>query len=582
MTPQMDLAHKESTRSYLLVAFFLLLTAVLSLIWSHARLMEQDEFLSFYSDSVATFKQVVLVQLHHPISLDPPAYHLLSHLSMNFVGRNAIALRLPALAGFLLFQLCLFFFVRRLAGDRAAVIAMAIPLLTSSFRYSVEGRPYGLLLGLYALSLLCWQIAALDDDIRRSRLLPLAGLTLSIALAITSHYFGVLILIHVSLGELARIISRKRLDFGVLAALVLGLASVGLILPFQEALMVYRHHYYIAGVNIHDISQGYRELFLRYTTWPMPLQKLAAAIMVVLALTLAVAGYKRFKRRAASEHAYTWVALSAMALLPFFGYLFGRFVAHTMEVRYVIAALIAFAATFAIVLERKARSNSFYYATLSIIFVAAIAINTWNIVRSRSSAPSQPARTHLPPEPERLLSRHLLRPRPHPAPALLSHLRTTTRDPLAPARHQLHHSREHAQLRAVIADHLRGLPQPASPLAHPQPHQLGVDRQATRRRPHSADTPRLLPARTARSPHESSSAYELAATPVSTAATPQRQQHQRRDGRETPAPPYLRPLPRDRHAARCRRGSSSPAYPAPSAGSPASTAALRTHDRTQP
>jgi hypothetical protein len=449
----MDLAHKESTRSYLLVAFFLLLTAVLSLIWSHARLMEQDEFLSFYSDSVATFKQVVLVQLHHPISLDPPAYHLLSHLSMNFVGRNAIALRLPALAGFLLFQLCLFFFVRRLAGDRAAVIAMAIPLLTSSFRYSVEGRPYGLLLGLYALSLLCWQIAALDDDIRRSRLLPLAGLTLSIALAITSHYFGVLILIPVSLGELARIISRKRLDFGVLAALVLGLASVGLILPFQEALMVYRHHYYIAGVNIHDISQGYRELFLRYTTWPMPLQKLAAAIMVVLALTLAVAGYKRFKRRAASEHAYTWVALSAMALLPFFGYLFGRFVAHT---------------------------------------------------------------------------------------------------------------------------------QPASPLAHPQPHQLGVDRQATRRRPHSADTPRLLPARTARSPHESSSAYELAATPVSTAATPQRQQHQRRDGRETPAPPYLRPLPRDRHAARCRRGSSSPAYPAPSAGSPASTAALRTHDRTQP
>ena len=398
MTPQMDLAHKESTRSYLLVAFFLLLTAVLSLIWSHARLMEQDEFLSFYSDSVATFKQVVLVQLHHPISLDPPAYHLLSHLSMNFVGRNAIALRLPALAGFLLFQLCLFFFVRRLAGDRAAVIAMAIPLLTSSFRYSVEGRPYGLLLGLYALSLLCWQIAALDDDIRRSRLLPLAGLTLSIALAITSHYFGVLILIPVSLGELARIISRKRLDFGVLAALVLGLASVGLILPFQEALMVYRNHYYIAGVNIHDISQGYRELFLRYTTWPMPLQKLAAAIMVVLALTLAVAGYKRFKRRAASEHAYTWVALSAMALLPFFGYLFGRFVAHTMEVRYVIAALIAFAATFAIVLERKARSNSFYYATLSIIFVAAIAINTWNIVKERRASNEILASFQLSPE----------------------------------------------------------------------------------------------------------------------------------------------------------------------------------------
>jgi hypothetical protein len=389
MTPQTASTPQAPTRSYPLLALFLLLTTVLSLIWSHARLMWNDEFLSFYSDGVATFKQVLLVQLHHPISLDPPTYHLLSHLCMDLIGRNAIALRLPALAGFLLFQLCLFFFVRRLAGDRSAIIAMAVPVLTASFRYSLEGRPYGLLLGLYALSLLCWQIATSiptqhdspTNTALGSRILPLTGLTLSIALAITSHYFGVLILIPVSLGELSRVLIRKRLDFGVLTALALGLASVGLILPFQRALMVYRQHYYIKGVNIHDISQGYRELFIRYTTWPISLQKLAAAIMVALALTLAIAGYKRFKRRPASEHAYTWIALSTMALLPFFGYLFGRFVTHTMEVRYVIAALIAFAATFGIVLERKLRSDTFYYATLALIFIAAIAINSRSIVQ---------------------------------------------------------------------------------------------------------------------------------------------------------------------------------------------------------
>ncbi|HSY36789.1 MAG TPA: glycosyltransferase family 39 protein [Acidobacteriaceae bacterium] len=393
---------KTPSFSYPLLALFLLLSAALSLIWSHMRLMWNDEFLSFYSDGVATFKQVILVQLHHPISLDPPTYHLLSHLSMDLIGRNAIALRLPALAGFLLFQLCLFFFVRRLAGDRSAIIAMAAPLLTASFRYSVEGRPYGLLLGLYALSLLCWQIATLDDPptdpVPRSRILPLTGLTLSIALAITSHYFGVLILIPVSLGELSRTYIRKRLDFGVLTALILGLASVGIILPFQRALMVYRQHYYIKGVNIHDISQGYRELFIRYTTWPIPLQKLAAAIMVVLALTLVYAGYKRFKRRPAPEHAYTWVALLSMALLPFFGYLFGRFVTHTMEVRYVIAALIAFAATFGIVLERKLRSNAFYYAALTVIFIAAIAINVRHIYQERRDSAAILASFQLSPE----------------------------------------------------------------------------------------------------------------------------------------------------------------------------------------
>jgi len=398
MTPRSAEAAKTSSRTYPLLALFLIVSATLSLIWSHARLLWNDEFLSFYSDGVATFKQVILVQLRHPISLDPPTYHLLSHLSMDLIGRNAIALRLPALAGFLLLQLCLFFFVRRLAGDRSAIIAMAVPILTASFRYSLEGRPYGLLLGLYALSLLCWQLAIEDDGKQHSRILPLTGLTLSIALAITSHYFGVLILIPVSLGEFSRILIRKRLDFGVLTALILGLASVGIILPFQRALMVYRQHYYIKGVNIHDVSQGYRELFLRYTSWPIPLQKLAAAIMVVLALTLAYAGYQRFKRRPATEHAYTWVALLSMALLPFFGYLFGRFVTHTMEVRYVIAALIAFAATFGIVLERKLRSNTFYYTALTVILTAAIAINTWNILKERRDSAALLASFQLSPQ----------------------------------------------------------------------------------------------------------------------------------------------------------------------------------------
>ena len=398
MTPQSNTAPKESARSYLFLAIFLLLTTILSLLWSHARLMWNDEFLSFYTDGASSFLQVVRIQLHHPISLDPPTYHLLSHLCMDLIGRNAIALRLPALAGFLLFQLCLYFFVRRLAGDRAAIIAAAVPLLTPSFRYSAEGRPYGLLLGLYALSLLCWQIATQNDGISRSRLLPLIGLTLSIALAITSHYFGILILIPVSLGEFSRIYIRKRLDLGVLAALILGLASVGLILPFKRALMVYRQHYYIKGVNIHDISMSYRELFVLYTTWPMPLQRLAAALMVGLVLTLAYANCRRFKRRPATEYAYTWVALSAMALLPFFGYFLGRFVTHTFEHRYVIATLIAFAAAFAIALERPLRSNTFYYLTVAIIAIAAIAINAWNIAKERRGTNEVLASFQLSPE----------------------------------------------------------------------------------------------------------------------------------------------------------------------------------------
>ena len=72
---------------------------------------------------------------------------------------RAVAMRVPALLGFLLFQGGLFVFVRRMAGSRAAIVALLLPLVGTTYFYSVVGRPYALLLGLYAVSLACWQTA---------------------------------------------------------------------------------------------------------------------------------------------------------------------------------------------------------------------------------------------------------------------------------------------------------------------------------------------------------------------------------------------------------------------------------------
>ena len=142
-----------------MVVVFVLLTAVLALTWSHTKVMSQDEMYAFHTYSVPSVAELVHVQRTEPISLDPLLYPLLSHAGMKAFGTTAFALRLPALLGFLLMQLCLFFFVRNLAGERAGVVAAAFPALTATLFYSAEGRPYGLMLGLYALALLCWQIA---------------------------------------------------------------------------------------------------------------------------------------------------------------------------------------------------------------------------------------------------------------------------------------------------------------------------------------------------------------------------------------------------------------------------------------
>ena len=347
--------------------------------------MWNDEFLSFYSDSAGSLRRVFLIQLHSPISLDPPTYHLLSHLCMDVLGRNGVALRLPALLGFLLLQVCLFVLVRRLGGYRAGLVAMLFPLMTASFRYSVEGRPYGLLLGLYAAALLCWYSAASKED-GGARVLPLAGLTIAIALAITSHYFGVLILIPVTAGELVRTMLRRRFDLPVVLSLFLGLCAVGLIVPFQRALLPYRQHYYTSSVNLRNVSQGYRELFLRYNQWSLPVQHVCAALLLVATVALLIAAYRVFRQgeqQAAGTGRVLWVALwaalLAFAALPFCGYLFGRFVTHTMEVRYVIAALVFFAVSLALVLAPWLRRDRVFYGVLGGMLVVAVIAATVQI-----------------------------------------------------------------------------------------------------------------------------------------------------------------------------------------------------------
>ncbi len=369
-------------------ALLLLLTVGLTLAWSSVKLMGNDEFLSFYTDSVATARGVLQVQLHTPISLDPPTYHLLSHLSMKVFGATATALRLPALAGFLLLQLSLFLLVRRLAGYRAGLVAMVLPVCTASFRYAVEGRPYGLLLGLYAAALLCWYAAAISADGKRRRA-ALVLLAFVITTAITSHYFGVLIAVPVACGELARTLQRKRFDRPMVAALLAGMSAVLLLLPFKRALAPYQRHYYISSVNLRNVSQGYRELFVHYNEWPMVWQRLIAVLLVGAVVLLLAAAVRRYRQRSAAEPAWLWVALIAFAALPFFGYLFGKFVTHTMEVRYVVAALVAFAVTIPLCLERRLASRALFATTMTSLVAFALFVNVFQIRSVRQAGQAE-------------------------------------------------------------------------------------------------------------------------------------------------------------------------------------------------
>jgi Dolichyl-phosphate-mannose-protein mannosyltransferase len=360
---------------------FLLLTIIYSLVWSHHKLMSQDEFFVLQTDSVASFTQLIHIQRNCSISLDPLVYHSLAHIAIKLFGPGAFALRLPSLLGYLLMQLCLFFFVRRIATEHAAIFALAFPALTATFFYSAEGRPYGLLLGFYGLAMVSWQTAT-----RRSsqRTFALVILALAVGLTLNTHYFGVLLLLPLCLAELFRTIQRKRIDLPILSSILIGLSAIVFVFPFLKAAAEFRKNYYNAGaISYHDITQAYRSLFLDYTKYSMTIQHLAAIGLVVFAIAFLWGCIRQLRGSEFQAPNPDVVFLVILAALPFFGYLVARFVTHSVEVRYFLGAIIGISALLSIAATPLFSGKNISRLALLLLFAAIAGVGALRIHAER-------------------------------------------------------------------------------------------------------------------------------------------------------------------------------------------------------
>lgn len=340
-------SSRDGTR--LAALLILLLTAAVAFTWSHVKLLSQDEMFVLQTDSVSSLRELINIQRNYPISLDPLVFHVLAHACTKIFGPTALALRLPSIFGFLLMQVCIFFATRVIAGSRAALIAMTFPAFTATLFYAPEARPYGLLLGFYALAFLAWQTATRRSEGRTGSLIILA---VAIALTLNTHYFGILILVPICIAEFVRTLLRRRVDWAVIVAILIGMAGIVFALPFQRAAGEFRKHYYNAGaISVRAVSQAYRSLFVNYTTEPLAVQRLEDVLLVAFALGLIVLCALRLRRKTFSMPAAELVYLLVLAALPLFGVAVAMFVTHSIEVRYVLSAIIAVAIFFAIAVE---------------------------------------------------------------------------------------------------------------------------------------------------------------------------------------------------------------------------------------
>jgi hypothetical protein len=332
-------ARLTTVFEWCLLALVLLTTTAWTLAISLHRVFDWDELLAYWTDRVPTANELLHIQLHSPISLDPPVFHLLSHWSMTLFGPGEIAFRLPAHLSFLVMQVCLFTLGRRLGGARAGIVAALIPFVTTNSSFAVQGRPYSFVLACYAAALLAWYLAkCASTEGRRGVAKVVLGAAL--VLCVLSHFYGLLILLPIAAAEVSDSFERRRIDVGVVLALCAGVAAVALLGPFRHALDAYRTHYYAAYVGPALVPLAYRFLFT--SAWELDLSP-GQWVFVMLCVVLLVAGTTIVLRRPGNVPRGMWVGVLVLGLLPFLGVALAVGVVHTIEARHVLPALLAVA-----------------------------------------------------------------------------------------------------------------------------------------------------------------------------------------------------------------------------------------------
>jgi hypothetical protein len=349
---------------------FLILSATIAIVWAHYQLLGADEFSALDADNVSSLMQLIHIQLKTPISLDPLVYNVSAYGAMRLFGVSAFALRLPSMCGYLLMQICLFYFVRRIATERAATVALALPVLIGSVMYSVQGRPYGLLLGLSALAMVNWQTVTRCETKRAA---ALVFLSLSVALAINTHYYGVLLLIPLCGAELFRTFERRRLDLPVLLSISLGMAGILILLPFAKAVSQFRAHYFQTGkITYHFITHFYLWMMIGYEGLSVPKQHILGLGLAFILLCL-IAGFIRFHSSVRLQLPRAeFVFLALLSTLPIFGFLLARYVTEVIEGRYTLPAMIGIVALLAILIAPLLQNRKISRIILISLFVAIV------------------------------------------------------------------------------------------------------------------------------------------------------------------------------------------------------------------
>jgi hypothetical protein len=350
------------------------------------KLLWYDEIFTWHLSWLPTLGAVWEALATGP-DLNPPLYFVATRLTFSLFGPGPLGMRLPASFGVMCMALCLYGFVARRCGRAYGWIAALLPLTAEAFPYAYEGRAYGLVLGLGALALFSWQTAANDAIGGFGRWGALIGLAASLAAALASHFYAVLLFAPLGLAELARTGLRRRVDLGV----GLALGSPMLVLVPLRPLIVNARAY----ANSFWAKPTVATVFQTYSTLLGDTVPFLVAISVLGALWWAI----RLRKGHAHPGGTTapigspslpeLVASAAFCALPIFAYALGKLATGAFAERYALPSLLGFALLLGFGAHHAARGRTAPGVAVALLLFAGFSVNVAR--QARELARTQPA-----------------------------------------------------------------------------------------------------------------------------------------------------------------------------------------------
>ena len=289
-----------------------------------------DELITVHISALPAFP-AVWNALRAGIDLNPPLQYAAVRASHAVFGAGHLATRLPMLAGYLLLSVCLYLFLRKRVRPSLALAGMMLPWLAGTYRFAMEARPYGILLGCSGAALLCWSRAA---EPGRRRAAALIGLWASLTAALLTHCYAVLLALPFGLAELRRFAASRKPDWPMwlaLAASALPIASYPMLLGADKGQLNGLWPFHVTWLTA---PQAYRSL-LEPLFWP-----LVAAAALLLAARRSV---PQEAAEPASISPAEFTALAGFALIPAAAVLMAAVTTKTFEPRYGAPGIVGIA-----------------------------------------------------------------------------------------------------------------------------------------------------------------------------------------------------------------------------------------------